>query len=187
MSDLETESRPLIGAMLNSLSVVLDTAAQQQAAMWAMKCAMVSDAIVKKDRLLGFDQTQRERLRVQRQMPASTTIWIGRFCLRALAYFGTDVWLTHKGVQRAGRGSISTLVVGHLVFQIANISVAPKDADGPTRITAKDGPWEQTLIPIWPIVDSRSVTWPPETTFRNDGGRFTIGRLMDRWKSGKQV
>ena len=187
MSDLETESRPLIGAMLNSVSIVLDSAAQRQAAIWATKCAMVSDAIVKQDRSLCFNQDQRERLRITGSMPSSTTIWMGRFCKRSLAYFGTDVWLTHKGVPKAGRGSISTFVVGHLVFQIATLTEAPKDAQGPIRVETKNGPWTDTLVSIWPIVDTVSVVWPPRISFTNDGGRFTIGRLMDRWKTGTRV
>jgi hypothetical protein len=45
MSDLEEESKPLLGCLLQDVAMPLDQSQQRTIALWAIKTAMVSESI----------------------------------------------------------------------------------------------------------------------------------------------
>src|SRR5882672_10108178 len=52
MSRLETENMPIIGPLMHDISIPLSLERQRSVALWAVKTAMVGDAVNKRDR--GF-------------------------------------------------------------------------------------------------------------------------------------
>jgi len=111
-------------------------------------------------------------------------IWLGRFCQKSLGLFGTNIWLTIDDVPTAAHGHVVTIIVGHLVIQSLTLHADPKHANANIDIGAKYGPWDKSLITIWPT--SRKVNWPPRLSFTNKGS-IPIATLMDRWRIGTAV
>ncbi len=185
MSDLEAENIPIIGNMLQDITLPLDEAQQQTVGAWAMKTAMMTDST--KGRLAPNRFYKREEcisMRLSRKIPAQTLIWMGRIEGMHLADIGTDFTLADPDKNRIAMGSADTIVAGHFVTQVVTVHVE-KDGVEISAISCKMGDWDESLIQIWPI-KKPTVHWPPKVTFTNGGPRG-IAYLMDRWRIGEGV
>ncbi|HSZ62200.1 MAG TPA: hypothetical protein VK828_10405 [Terriglobales bacterium] len=185
MSDLEAENIPIIGSMLQDIPVPLDEAQQKTVGAWAVKTSMVSDTM--KGRLAPNRFHKRGEcvnMRLTREIPARTLIWIGRIEGMHLAFAGTDFALFSPDKNRVAMGSVDTFVAGHFVTQAVTVHVEKENIEVPT-LSCKMGSWDESLIQIWPIKNP-TVHWPPKVTFTN-GGPLGIAYLMDRWRIGKGV
>jgi hypothetical protein len=189
MSILETGCIPLIGCLAQDISTPLDNSHQSLLTVWALKTAMVTDSTNKTTRNLFYEKGEREALRTNYTIPARTKVWIGRASKSSLAAIGTDIWLDLLPTRKVAKGSVTTIVVGHLAIQVLSIHVLPNIVhDGAiTAVQPKPGRWDESLAPVWPI-GSRPVTWPPKLTFDTQrGGPISIAALVDRWKMGKNA
>lgn len=185
MSDLEAENIPIIGNMLQDITLPLDEAQQKTVGAWAMKAAMMTDST--KGRLAPNRFYKREEcinMRLSREIPARTLIWIGRIKDMHLADIGTDFTVADPDKNRIAMGSVSTIAAGHFVTQVVTIHVE-KEGVEISALSCKMGDWDESLIQIWPI-KKPSVLWPPKVTFTNGGPRG-IAYLMDRWRIGEGV
>jgi hypothetical protein len=187
---LETECIPLIGSLAQDISTPLDNSQQSLLAVWALKTAIVTDSTNKTTRNLFYEKEEREELRTDYTMPQRTKVWIGRAARSSLAAIGTDIWLDLLPSRKVAKGSVTTIVVGHLAIQVLSIHVLPKYVVSEAAITAvqpKPGRWDESLVPVWPI-GSRPAAWPPKLTFDTlHGGATSIAALVDRWKIGKNA
>jgi hypothetical protein len=185
MSDLEAENIPTVGSMLQDLAIPLDEAQQKSVAAWSVKTAMVSDSM--KGRAAPnqfYNRDERVKLRVSREVPPRTMIWIARMDGMHLGNFGTDFALFNPEKERIGMGSVTTIVAGHFVTQSVSVHVEKENTDIP-EIGCKMGNWNESLVQIWPT-QKLTVLWPPQVSFTN-GGPQGIAYLMHRWKIGEQV
>jgi hypothetical protein len=185
MSDLEAENIPTIGGMLQDLAIPLDKAQQKSVAAWSVKTAMVSDSM--KGRAAPnqfYSQDERVKLRVTREIPPRTLIWIARIDGMHLGNFGTDFALFNPQKERIGMGSVTTIVAGHFVTQAVSVRLEKENTEI-SELGCKMGNWNESLVQIWPI-QKPTVQWPPKVAFTN-GGSLGIAYLMDRWKIGEQV
>lgn len=184
MSKLEEQNIPLIGCLLQDISMSLDAAQQSSIAVWTLKTAMVLDSVNTRDRSLFYKRNACESLRLSFAIPSRTNIWIGRCSLSSLGAFGTDLWIDTPDTPRVAKGCATTIVVGHLAIQILAVHTPPECNDRPiSELAPKAGRWDDLLLHIWPA-GTRAVTWPPPLTFTNSGSR-SIAHLMDRWRIGK--
>src|SRR5690348_18444477 len=110
MSRLENASKPIIGALMNDVSLWLDTAQQSQVAIWCMKTAMVVEQVNSRKRTSCYDQIEREELRLTSAIPIQTLMWLGRCSLRSLAAIGTDIWVDLPDIPKVARGAVTTIV-----------------------------------------------------------------------------
>jgi hypothetical protein len=181
MSNLESANIPIIGSLLQDISIPLDPSQQQTAARWAVKTAMVVES-VKADDSFFYSDAERDAVRSGSCLPRRTTVWLGRYAKgSSVGAFGTDIWIDMPDAPKAGNGCATTIVVGHLAVQVLSLRFHPQYGEGDIPVAPKTGPWEKLLVPIWPVAGS--VTWPPPSTFGNAGSE-SIATLMERWKIG---
>jgi len=188
MSKLESECIPVIGSMLQGLSVPLLQEQQELVSMWAMKTAMMMDSIKGRDAAKRFyTHDECEQLRLQRTIPDETRVWLGHNVGEVLGGFGTDFTAVaaELGMQCIARGTSSTIIVGRLSLQIVTVHRFPEHLGRDiSDVQPKAADWESQLIQIWPA--TRYISWPPKVAFENEG-RLGIGRLMERWRIGPHV
>jgi len=186
MGDLEAQNIPLIGCLMQDIATPLDASQQFSLAAWTMKTAMVLDSVKGRKKSLFYERSECVRMRENHTIPDRTRIWIGRSSLSSLGAYGTDLAIVLPDTLKVGVGCATTIIVGHLAVQVLATHVFPEHEDKNIGdIPPKPGPWDEMLLPIWPI-GSRPVTWPPLITFTNSGER-SIARLMDRWRIGKAI
>lgn len=178
MSELESESMPLLGSMLEDVALGLDTSHQTLAAAWATKTAVVLDSIKRRDRF--YTESECNNLRTARDIPLGTKIWVGRYFGRSLHAGGGTVRYDAPGTAGVAQGSVVTLLVGHLIFQVFTMRIRAGYGASIT-IPSNSGKWEQLLNPIWPA-NPGNVTWPPPLYFSNYG-QFPFASLVFRWKA----
>jgi hypothetical protein len=91
----------------------------------------------------------------------------------------SDVRYDLDGQNLSAEATVTTMVVGHVVFQVMSVIFpVEKDAEA-VGIPLYIGDWERVLAKIWPA--SRVSTWPPPQSI-GSGGLFTLERVADRWK-----
>jgi hypothetical protein len=188
MSKLELISIPLIGSMMQNVSIQLDRGQQTTVAAWLMKMAFPTDwtriggrtkRFYSRDECAAFahDLTISDR----------TRIWIGHITSSHLSTDGNDLArLARANATRLGTSTAVTLAVGHLAAQVVTDHLLPEFAkeDAPDS-QPKSSPWANKLVQIWPI-EKDWVMWPPKASFTN-GGPEGYGYLMNRWRVGQQV
>lgn len=187
-SKLEGPNIPVISCMMQDLSITLDRDQQAHLAQWCMKMAFLNDWTRTGGRKKKF-YTREETLAFADDLtiPASTRIWIAHLTTSHLSRDGHDFELIRAGDGVVvGASSVTTLVVGHFVAQIITDHILPKYQDHNPRIEPKPGPWDTTLLQIWPI-EKEWISWPPKGHYMNGGGPEGIGHLFHRWRRGPKA
>jgi hypothetical protein len=188
MSQLEEKNIPSVRPMMQNQPTVIDPGRQRLLTEWAVKTAMVLESI--KPRLGNekfYTEAERVNMRLTRQIPERTRIWIGALTEAHLGSFGTDLAIFgNNGSTRIGTGIASTIVVGHFVVQVVTQHAFPEFAaqDIPD-IQPRAGDWGDMLIELYPK-KQKKLNWPPKTSFTN-GGPKGIAYLMHRWRIGQKV
>jgi hypothetical protein len=184
---LEVPNIPIVGGMMQNLSINLDHGIQQTVATWCMKMAFLTDWTRVGGRQRRF-YTKDETLAFATDLsiPPHTRIWIGHINTSHLSTDGHDFELLLAiDKARIGISSTVTIVIGHFVAQIVTDHIRPECAELNFGTQPGPGPWDTKLIQIWPI-EKEWVMWPPKDSFTN-GGREGIGYLLRRWRTGKQI
>jgi hypothetical protein len=165
MSKLEQENIPLIGSMFQDLSIPLNEAQQHTVAAWAVKTAMMFDSTKGRNSDNRFyTKSDGVGLRVNREIPNLTRIWIGRMSSLHLNHAECDIALL-SGSTRIGTASVSTIAAGHFAAQVVTIHPGSELAKQPTiELYHKPRDWDNMLLSIWPI-ERPTVIWPPKISF----------------------
>jgi hypothetical protein len=149
-------SIPLVGSMMNDLTIPLDPAQQWTVAVWAMTRAMVWEHISKDPRPIFYTDHQRFTLRETQSIPPNTTIWLARYS--GSEHLGT--WV--NDFINPVRGRTTTLVYRYLAVQVLSVrpdkSVQPGTVIHPKRRRL----WSPATVRIWP--SQRIAYWPPRLT-----------------------
>ena len=188
MSNLEGANIPLVGAMMQDISIRLDRGQQETVAQWLTKMAFLVDWTRDDGRRKRFyTRDEGAAFAEDRTVPPRTRIWIGHIASSHLSTDGHDAARFAKtDEKRLGTATTITLAVGHLAAQIMTDHLLPEyDNDDAPEKQPKSGPWEQKLIQIW-STEKEWVMWPPQHSFTN-GGLDGYGYLLDRWRVGKHV
>jgi hypothetical protein len=180
MSTLEGEVRPYLGTMLHGITLTLTARQQETISRWLLKIATVLEGASLRGRSHFYQQTHREELRLNSTIPLGTIAWIGQFAGTGLHVSGEDIWFTIGKDTRAADGCVTTFVVGKVIGQVLTVRFTPEYNRQPIRIHGREGPWNQSLIQIWPT--RLSVQWPPALYFPADRGIPSIGDLCYRWR-----
>ena len=179
MSELETEVRPILGPMVQDLSVQLDLEDQKKLARWAFKTVIVLEGTKERSMKRYFESGLGPTLRTDGLILGRTMIWIGRSSESGLYARASDVRYNVDGQNLSAEATVATMVVGRVVLQVVSaVFPAEKDAEA-VGIPLYVDNWEQVLATIWPA--SRVFTWPPMESI-GSGGRFPLDRVADRWK-----
>ena len=113
------KARKAAGVVIHT--VPLSLAQQSVVARWAVKTAMVQDAIYTRKRELFYTESERLAVRFNRGLPVYTVIWLGRSSLRTLTCDGTDFVVDindGNSIVETATGSVSTFVVGPSYFRL---------------------------------------------------------------------
>lgn len=184
---LEVRNIPLVGSMMQDLTITLDRGQQTLAAAWCMKMAFLTDWTRVRGRTKRFyprDETL--AFAKDRSIPHRTRIWIGHITSSHLSTDGHDFeMLRGSDRSRIGISSVVTIVVGHFVAQIVTDHILLEHSNMNPELKSGPGPWDAKLTQIWPI-EKEWVTWPPKASFTN-GGPEGIGYLLQRWRTGKKA
>lgn len=188
MSQLEEKNIPSLKPMIQNIAITIDPGRQRLLTEWAIKTAMVQDSIKPRiDNENFYTRAEREAMRLNRQIPDRTRIWIGSLTEAHLGAFGTDFTIVGTdGNTRIGTGIVTTIVAGHFAVQVITEHVMPEYAHlGLLGIQPHAGDWDDKLIEIYPK-KHKKIEWPTKKSFTN-GGRDGIAYLMHRWKTGEKV
>jgi hypothetical protein len=184
MSNLESENQRQIGAMIHDQRIELEPAMQKALARWSVLKAMVIEA-ANRQRTHFYDESERQSLKPPLSaIPVRTCVWIGRFSESSFHVGGTSVWGPIANIPKALHGCVTTLVIGHLVIQIFTQHVLPMFVTRPLNVQCTPGPWDTSLLQIWPAFGA--VRWPPSISFTKRMPN-QIGALINRWKTGEDV
>lgn len=179
MSDLENETKPILSPMVADLALHLTEHDQNVLTRWTVKTAMMLDASSRRKGESCHAQALRERLRTHKEVPRLTAIWLGRFFRHELYSRAGRGWFTVNEIPKAAHGCVTTFIFGYLVIQSMTIHAgAEYTEENFPRIRAAFGPWDRTLVQIWP--NTGIVNWPPAEFFVSTGPN-AIGRLVNRW------
>ena len=178
MSNLETKSIPLIGALLEDVELNLDASQQTQIALWALKTAMIIDSVP--DHVRFYSNSECEGLKNSGALPPTTTVWLGRYVGRSL-HAGGATFGINAGGKKVADGSATTIIIGHFILQMATTHMLLSNLLGTITVnSAATNSWSNRLIQNWPIT-ANSVRWPPPNSFSNDG-QFRLFDLVNRFK-----
>ena len=188
MSRLEAANIPLVGSMMQGLSIRLDREQQQVVAAWAMKMAFLTDWTRIGGKTARFyRRVECDAFAKNLTAPPRTRIWTGHITSSHLSTDGHDLALMSRaGGTRLGTSTAVTFVVGHFVAQVVTDHLSPEYTnEAAPDSQPKSGGWANKLIQIWPV-EKEWVMWPPKASFTN-GGPQGYAYLMNRWRIGEQV
>lgn len=168
MSNLENEAKPVLESILDEKLKDIDASAQTKLARWAVKTAMVLESI-DSDRTWFYSDCERQLMRAEQSLPPRTSVWIAKCINQPNIYSAARDLRTTPNSDRV-YAYVTTMAFGSLAFQIVSIK-AP--AAIPENITltydVTEGPWEQTLVQVWPTTQ-KSVGWPPHYGLNSEFG-----------------
>jgi hypothetical protein len=182
MSGLENENKTAIRAMINDDPCWLTEKTQTSLCRWAVMKAMVIES-ANRQRALFYDSDERTEIKSS-SIPTGTLAWLGRLSAKAFHAGGTDIWGDVETIPKGFHGSVTTIIMGHLVIQILNGHTPPQFGQTALRINPKDGAWNVNLVDIWPT--TKDLHWPPAVSF-SLGKQNSIGSLIDRRKIGTNL
>ena len=180
MSKLEGANIPLVGCMMQDVSLSLDPLQQWTIALWAMKTSMVMDSVTH-HRGSFYTKTECHQLRSSSVLPPYTHMFLGRYSGQfTLAFFGDDIWDGKPDNPGTTRGYIKTLIVGRMALQIMTYHVPPNDRMPiAVRTKFRPGPWNDLLIDLWPR--RGRANWPPNLSVTDEGTTSLVG-IRKRWR-----
>jgi hypothetical protein len=180
MSQIENAMKPVASEIALGSPVSLNAAAQKIIAIWAVKSAMVYEAL-RPNADWFYTPAERSSFRLQRIFPDRTYVWIapvvspaGFFC------FANDMSETLERSPSDTQGYVTTIGFGALALQILGVRLGPNVHHGVSlTLNVEPAPWDATTIPVYP---SRGdpVTWPTPMALQGEPG---ISLFADRWKN----
>jgi hypothetical protein len=144
--------------------------------------AMVIEA-ANRNREGFYSADEKAQIKAGLGIPVGTLAWLGRISAKGFHAGGTDIWGEIDKVPKAFHGSVTTIIVGHLVIQLVSGHILLHAADSVVP-NCKEGAWDVSLLDIWPAM--KSLHWPPPVSFTLRGSD-SIARLVSRFKIGTNV
>jgi hypothetical protein len=168
MSNLESKTKPIITALLDSTVTEINPAAQQTLTIWAVKTAMVLEAL-DPNRVWFYSEAERDRIRTEREIPARTAVYLAKCVDQSDIHSTANVFSTRPRNYSA-KAFVVTMAFGSLALQVVTLRT-PATVHPSTAVTydTSEGPWDKVLVQVWPP-ERASPTWPPAMGLRGDWG-----------------
>jgi hypothetical protein len=169
MSRLEARTKPIVTAILDETLSTIDTAAQTTLGVWAVKTAMVLQAL-DPDLEWFYTEAEREQMRLSHSVPPHTSVWIAKCVDHKDIYSAAKNHSTDDGV----RAFSVTMAFGLLAFQVVTVK-PPQTVPAHANVTyeVSDGPWDQVLVPVWPV-SQEARNWPGKQGLNGDAGLHAL-------------
>ncbi len=166
MSKLEQEMKPIVDSILDEQLKALDVSSQAVIAVWATKTAMALEALYP-EREFFYSEIERQYMRAARAIPERTSIWIAK-CVNQPNIYSAGKDLHTAPGDDGVKAYVTTMAFGSLAFQVVSIrTLANLPREIPITYDSREGPWDNILLQVWPIIPY-SQQWPP--SYGLDGG-----------------
>jgi hypothetical protein len=165
MSRLECEAKPIIESILDERLNAIDASTQLTLAVWAVKTVMVLEAL-DPDRQWFYTAEEREQMRLSCSIPHRTSVWIAKCVNHKDIYSAAKNHSTDDGA----RAFSVTMAFGFLALQVETVK-PPESIPAYANVTyeVSDGPWDQILVPVWPVSQA-ARSWPAKQGVNGDLG-----------------
>jgi len=156
----------------------IDASAQSTLARWAVKTAMVLEAI-DSNRPWFYSEAERQLMRAAISLPQRTSVWVAKCVNQPNIYCAAIDHRTAPGDDRV-YAFVTTMAFGSLALQVVSIKT-PAAIPENVAVTydVSEGPWEHTLVQVWPT-SQNSRAWPP---FNGLAGELGLDVLTERLSS----
>lgn len=185
MSKLEETVKPILDPLLAGHRRGFDEGAQMTLAVWAVKTAMVLEALDSPE-LFAYTQAEREELRKWSTIPTRSSIWLAAstdpslFASTKTRHFGAST-------PHILEGAATTIALSRVVVQVFTMRL-PQQVGARTKVTVpvRKANWEESTVQILPASPSSVAIWPPklgldgETGIDFLSGRFAVAELPDQ-------
>jgi hypothetical protein len=179
MSELESRAKPVIEPLLNDAPYVLAADHQLTLAVWAVKSAMVFEAL-RLNQPWVFTHEERMQLRESSTLPQRTKVWIAKCInLPGPCCAASDLFTQAPASTDQERAYVTTMAFGPLAIQVLNFRlpyIVPDSVDITTDL--RSGPWGSVAAQVWPGLQP-FVSWPPSVGLDGEAG---FSEFCDRWK-----
>jgi hypothetical protein len=176
MSRLENAASRIIQPLFGHQPQKLDAGSLHILAAWAIKTAMVLECI-NPDQLRFYSDSERAQLRSTHTVPQRACVWLAACVEQNTIYADADYLYGGKRSPEL-RGVATTIACDSVAIQILALRV-PASVQDLTRVTIqlREGPWEEVLVPVWPVPQC-DPTWPPRQGLQAESG---LRALADRF------
>ncbi len=177
MSRLEGSVKNIVEPLLKDGHQVLEVEHQATLALWAVKNAMVFEAL-RKGSTSFYSDYERTTLMAGRELPKRTRVYIAKCVDQFGAYCSASNLSGDPEAADFAEGYVTTMVFGPLAMQVFSIRM-PETVRPEVKVTtdSRPGPWDSTALQIWPEPKS-PAEWPP---FHGLAGEVGVEELAKRW------
>jgi hypothetical protein len=180
LSELEGIARPVLTRLICGESITLNLQDQLAVGVWITKIAMLSEHVdTLAERQFFTDRERRLMLEADELAPPyRSVIWLAGYVGNSVAISEvSDLEISVDETGQVRRGVVITLVIGCLAAQMVCHRAG---VDFPhahvVAMHMRNGQWDQSTTPIWPIRDAEAA-WPPPLAFDDLG----LVQLRQRW------
>lgn len=171
MSDLESEFRETCGRMILGEPGILDVRAQQVAATWAIKTALLLELAWRHLDTATYAPPSHFAYLYEHQSapPDDARVWIGAVDARSTQLAWSRA-ASFAGQDGEGEAYLATVAVGYLVLQTFGRDIVPFDQEAgrePGNMPVPPARLQSFFEQIWPVQDA-ALMWPPRLVFPPD-------------------
>jgi len=172
MSTLEGYAKKVLTPLMTDISFSLDSVQQWLLSIWAVKTAMVFET-TDHTRTWFYTQDERKELLEFSKPPDGTVVWIGRHAQsNVVDGIGTFLHASESPTNPLTEGHVTSFLLFRLIIQVFTLRIKPQFQHVDfMRVHLKPGPWNRSLIQVWPI-RRRLAPWPPPRSFSDHGTSF---------------
>jgi hypothetical protein len=178
MSQLEGDSRKILGPLIEDLSLMLDNSDKHIIAKWAVKTAMALSALGIGKSEPFYTRHECAQFRKSFLFPKFTQVWLGRYSGDAVGgLFNIHGWDRNPKHPEVTHFYVTTLFLRNVAIQVFSVHIGKNKTARRFSSDWYDGPWDQSTIHLVP--DGNSF-WPPPLSF-SDAGNLRYDRLVYRF------
>ncbi|MBN1910641.1 MAG: hypothetical protein JW818_12925 [Pirellulales bacterium] len=168
MSKLESKAKPVLESIFCNTLNELTSLTQLTLASWSVKTAMVLEALDPR-RSWFYSDDERHSMRNLQALPPRTSVWIATCVSQPNLYSSAkDHWSTPA--KDGCHAYVTTMAFGSIAFQVVSIKTsAVIPANVQVTYDVAEGPWDETLVQVWPIAQE-SIAWPPKYGLNSEIG-----------------
>ncbi len=167
-------AKPIVERLLDDPRVTLSPDEQMTVAVWAVKCAMVFEAL--RDQPAWFyTEDDRRSFLESFTIPPRTVVWIAK-CVALPGIYCNATDHAESGSQTVDqtRLYVTTVAFGPVALQVATAK-PPSAIPAHVAITTevRPGPWEDATNALWPK-STEVMVWPPRVALNGELGLETF-------------
>jgi hypothetical protein len=170
MNDMETKMQTVLPAMILGNRTTLNVQSQEAIAAWAVKTAMVME-FLKPSEPQYFTQAERRSL-TEHGVPTGALgahVWLG-------AYAEHNDGMRSRAARLSRTPTVPEGYVLLLLLRQFVIQVFAERRSAGNDIYVRPGPWDESLIEIWPTTSL--VAWPPSLALTESSAFAVFKRFL---------